>query len=91
MRATAELQVIPLGAGVSVRTEVTRIVGLLGEGGMGAVWEAEQDRPHRRVALKVMRREHQVDDLHARLFQREAETLARLLVMRLETIYVSQG
>ena len=31
MRATAELQVIPLGAGVSVRTEVARIVGLLGD------------------------------------------------------------
>jgi uncharacterized protein (TIGR00106 family) len=29
MKATAELQVIPLGAGVSVRQEVTRIVGLL--------------------------------------------------------------
>ena len=29
MKATAELQVIPLGAGVSVRAEVTRIVGLL--------------------------------------------------------------
>jgi len=31
MKATAELQVIPLGAGVSVRAEVTRIVGLLQE------------------------------------------------------------
>lgn len=29
MKATAELQVIPLGAGVSVRREVTRIVELL--------------------------------------------------------------
>ncbi len=55
-----------------------RIIGLLGQGGMGVVWEAEQERPRRRVALKVMRREHQVDDLHARLFHREAETLARL-------------
>ena len=30
MKATAELQVIPLGAGVSVREEVKRIVALLG-------------------------------------------------------------
>ena len=30
MKATAELQVVPVGAGVSVRTEVTRIVELLG-------------------------------------------------------------
>jgi uncharacterized protein (TIGR00106 family) len=29
MKATAELQVIPLGAGVSVRPQVTRIVDLL--------------------------------------------------------------
>ena len=29
MKATAELQVIPLGAGVSVRSQVTRIVDLL--------------------------------------------------------------
>lgn len=29
MKATAELQVIPLGTGVSVRAEVTRIIGLL--------------------------------------------------------------
>src|SRR5262249_34344348 len=32
-----------------------RVLGLLGEGGMGAVYEAEQDHPHRPVALKVIR------------------------------------
>jgi WD40 repeat protein/predicted Ser/Thr protein kinase len=32
-----------------------RVVRLLAEGGMGAVYEAEQDEPRRTVALKVMR------------------------------------
>ena len=32
-----------------------RIVRLLGEGGMGAVYEAEQDQPRRSVALKVIK------------------------------------
>ena len=32
-----------------------RILGIIGEGAMGVVYEAEQDRPHRRVALKVIR------------------------------------
>jgi hypothetical protein len=32
-----------------------RVLRLLGEGGMGAVYEAEQDSPHRIVALKVIR------------------------------------
>ena len=32
-----------------------RVLHLIGEGGMGAVYEAEQDRPHRVVALKVIR------------------------------------
>ena len=31
MKATAELQVVPIGKGVSVRREVTRIVGLLND------------------------------------------------------------
>jgi hypothetical protein len=32
-----------------------RVLALLGEGGMGLVYAAEQDSPRRRVALKVMR------------------------------------
>ena len=66
-----------------------RIVGLLGEGGMGVVWEAEQERPQRRVALKVMRRDHVVDELHQRLFHREAETLARLKHPNIAAIHAS--
>ena len=38
-----------------VRIAHYSIVRLLGEGGMGAVYEAEQDSPRRPVALKVVR------------------------------------
>jgi tetratricopeptide (TPR) repeat protein/tRNA A-37 threonylcarbamoyl transferase component Bud32 len=66
-----------------------RIIGKLGEGGMGTVWEAEQAHPKRRVALKVMRRDHIVDELHARMFRREAESLARLRHPNIAAIYES--
>jgi WD40 repeat protein len=53
------------------------LLGKLGEGGMGVVYLAEQDRPRRRVALKLVR-----PDVAApaalRRFEREAELLARL-------------
>jgi non-specific serine/threonine protein kinase/serine/threonine-protein kinase len=55
-----------------------RIVRKLGEGGMGVVYEAEQQRPRRLVALKVIRGGHTVDDNALRLFQREIQTLAHL-------------
>jgi tetratricopeptide (TPR) repeat protein/tRNA A-37 threonylcarbamoyl transferase component Bud32 len=56
---------------------------------MGVVWEAEQERPKRRVALKVIRRDHLVDELHRRMFHREAETLARLKHPNIAAIYAS--
>jgi eukaryotic-like serine/threonine-protein kinase len=64
-----------------------RILGLLGEGGMGVVWEAEQASPRRNVAVKVVRQGHYVDEIHARLFRREAETLGRLKHPNIAAIY----
>ena len=31
MKATAELQVVPIGSGISVRAEITRVVEILGD------------------------------------------------------------
>lgn len=55
-----------------------RIRRLLGEGGMGIVFEAEQDEPRRAVALKLVRGGAFLDDSRLRLFRREIEALARL-------------
>jgi tetratricopeptide (TPR) repeat protein/tRNA A-37 threonylcarbamoyl transferase component Bud32 len=63
------------------------ILGKLGEGGMGVVYEAEQQEPRRRVALKVVRGGAFVDELSVRMFRREAETLARLKHPNIAAIY----
>jgi tetratricopeptide (TPR) repeat protein/predicted Ser/Thr protein kinase len=54
-----------------------RIVRLLGEGGMGAVYEAEQDQPRRSVALKVIRAAWASPEL-LRRFEQESQALGRL-------------
>jgi WD40 repeat protein/predicted Ser/Thr protein kinase len=54
-----------------------RVVRLLSEGGMGTVYEAEQDNPRRTVALKVIRPGLASDFLLQR-FAREAQILGRL-------------
>ncbi len=66
-----------------------RILGKLGEGGMGIVYEAEQHDPKRRVALKVVRGGRYVDENTIRMFRREAETLARLRHPNIGAIYES--
>ncbi|HPA52330.1 MAG TPA: serine/threonine-protein kinase [Thermoanaerobaculia bacterium] len=64
-----------------------QILGKLGEGGMGIVYEAEQRSPRRRVALKVVRGGQFVDETYLRMFRREAETLARLVHPNIAAIY----
>ena len=54
-----------------------RIVRMLGQGGMGIVYEAEQDSPRRRVALKVVRAGLASRELLKR-FERESQALGRL-------------
>src|SRR5215510_508988 len=64
-----------------------RIFRKLGEGGMGVVYEAEQQHPRRRVALKVIRGGRLVDEYQVKLFQREAQALARLKHPGIAAIY----
>lgn len=54
-----------------------RVVRRAGSGGMGDVYEAEQESPRRRVAIKLMRSGLQSEAL-VRRFRREIEFLGRL-------------
>jgi serine/threonine protein kinase len=66
-----------------------RILGAIGAGGMGTVYEAEQLNPRRRVALKVLRGGSVVDEADIRMFAREIASLARLKHPNIATIHAS--
>jgi tetratricopeptide (TPR) repeat protein len=63
-----------------------KILGLLGTGGMGVVYRAEQEQPRRQVALKVMR-PGTVSPEHLRRFRHEAEALGRFQHEGIARIY----
>lgn len=62
------------------------IVALLGRGGMGSVYEAEQAQPQRSVALKVIRADG-VGERMIRRFRQEADVLGRLQHPGIAQIY----
>jgi eukaryotic-like serine/threonine-protein kinase len=64
-----------------------RVVGRLGVGGMGVVFEAEDLRLPRRVALKFLPDELTGDPDAARRFRREAQTIALLNHPHICTLY----
>ena len=63
-----------------------RIVDVLGEGGMGVVYLAEQDKPRRRVALKVLKAGATTPAM-LRRFEFEAQILGRLQHAGIAQIY----
>lgn len=75
--ALAEELVRDLGDGSPERIGRYRIIGEIGRGGMGVVYQAEQDDPRRRVALKVIREGFASRETQRR-FRRESQLLGQL-------------
>jgi serine/threonine protein kinase len=67
-----------------------RIIREIGSGGMGVVYEAEQQHPKRLVALKVIQGARLLDEENVKLFEREAQALARLKHPGIAAIYESE-
>ncbi len=88
---TRDINEFPDAAGDTDLIEIPNyeITGKLGQGGMGVVYEANQKNPRRRVAIKVIRGGKLVDDTRVRMFQREAQSLARLEHPCIAAIYES--
>src|SRR5713101_1267542 len=66
----------PTGAFAPFQVGPYRVVCLIGEGGMGSVYQAEQDHPRRTVALKLIKAGLSTPSL-LRRFKDEAEVLGR--------------
>ena len=76
----------PIAPLIDQRIGGFRIIRKIGAGGMGAVYEAEQDHPRRSVALKLIRPGITTPEL-LRRFEYEAEILGRLQHSGIAQIY----
>jgi serine/threonine protein kinase len=64
-----------------------RVVGKLGQGGMGSVWRAEDTLLHRPVALKILGEEWSQAPSARRRFLREARAASSLSQPCIATVY----
>jgi serine/threonine protein kinase len=83
----AELLPEPPTVGIGARIGPYRIEGILGTGGMGEVYWAQDTKLKRRVALKVLPNAFAHDPERLARFQREAEVLAQLNHPNIAHIY----
>ncbi|MDX2115819.1 MAG: serine/threonine-protein kinase [Planctomycetota bacterium] len=78
----------PLGPGARLGSYV--LLREVGRGGMGVVYEAQQDAPRRRVALKVMKA-GVWNTLQRTRFRREADALGRLNHPNIAAVYEARA
>lgn len=76
----------PMEAPLPERIGPFRVLRRIGEGGMGAVFEAEQDHPRRRVALKMIRSAIVSPSL-LRRFEYEVQVLGQLKHRGIAQVY----
>ncbi len=76
----------PVGDLIGRRIGRYRIVARVGAGGMGTVYEAEQDEPRRRVAVKTLKLGVDSDEARQR-FRLESQVLARLSHPGIATVH----
>ena len=77
---------------IGSRVSHYRITSKLGEGGMGEVYGAEDERLKREVAIKVLPESLSKDPERVTRLEREAQTLARIEHTNIAAIYgLEQG
>lgn len=75
-----------LGEGVVINGRY-RVVGLLGKGGMGEVYLADDTKINRKVALKVLHSDRVSNDESIKRFSQEAQAVSALNHPHIMTVY----
>src|SRR6266704_3079864 len=65
------------------------ILRMLGRGGMGAVYLAEQQSPKRKVALKILRADLAANEKALLRFKQEADTIGQLSHANIVQVYAA--